>query len=95
MKKYRTIVIDPPWKIKRGPPLGKYKVVNGKQVWNNLNKPTQDLPYETMSVDEIMNLNMPADENCHLYLWTINAYIQSAYEICVAWKFKPSTLIKL
>lgn len=93
MKKYQTIVVDPPWRIKRGPPLNGYKVVNGKQVWANSGLPTQDLPYPTMTIGEIKDLVIPADKNCHLYLWVVNAYIENAYQIIRHWGFKPSTLI--
>lgn len=34
-----------------------------------------------------------ASKNAHLYIWTINAYIEQTYEIARAWGFKPSTLL--
>jgi N6-adenosine-specific RNA methylase IME4 len=40
-----------------------------------------------LPVDEL------ADTDCHLYLWTINRYVEAAYEIVRGWGFAPSTLL--
>lgn len=88
MTLYRTIVADPPWDVKAGPGH------NGAEGWeNNTSTATRALPYPTMSVGEIAALEIPAEANAHLYLWTINAYVEDAYGIARAWGFKPSTLI--
>ena len=94
-KKYKTIVADPPWQIKRGPKPGGYKVENGRQVWHNTGTGTEDLGYPTMSVDEICSVPVAelCDINAHLYLWTINRYVEDAYRVARAWGFKPSTLL--
>lgn len=85
---YATIVADPPWDVKAGPGH------NGPEGWeNNTATQTKPLPYPTMTVDEIAALDVPAAASSHLYLWTINAYIESAYTVARAWGFKPSTLI--
>lgn len=34
-----------------------------------------------------------AERDAHLYLWTINAYVESAYWIARAWGFTPATLL--
>jgi N6-adenosine-specific RNA methylase IME4 len=34
-----------------------------------------------------------AEPDAHLYLWTINRYIEDAYVIARAWGFKPSTML--
>lgn len=83
MRKYKTIVIDPPWEVKRGP---KY----------NSNGKSRDLAYPTMSIKEIKELPIKSlvdNEGCHLYLWTINKYISQSYELVKAWGFKPSTML--
>jgi N6-adenosine-specific RNA methylase IME4 len=81
VKRYRTIVADPPWDVMGGPPWG-----------GGSSKP---LPYPTMSVEEIAALpvRQMADRCAHLYLWTINAYVEETYEIARLWGFKPSTLL--
>jgi len=80
--KYRTIVADPPWKVDRGP------------EWAS-NGPSRPLIYATMSAEEIAALPVLglAERSAHLYLWTINAYIEDAYHIARQWGFRPSTLL--
>lgn len=80
--RYRTIVADPPWDVKRGPDWGS----GGK---------SRDLPYPTMSVDEIAALPVTslAAESAHLYVWTINAYVEQTYGIVRAWGFRPVVLL--
>jgi N6-adenosine-specific RNA methylase IME4 len=92
--KYRTIVADPPWEVKAGPGGGGgYVVEDGRQVWQQVTTPTRNLPYPTLDIDAIAALVPPAEANAHLYLWTINAYVEASYGIARAWGFKPSTLI--
>lgn len=86
--KYRTIVVDPPWKVHR-PPLF---VGSGDFTKTSKNR---RLPYETMSLAEIAALpvGLLAAENCHLYLWAINRYVEDSFRIVREWGFKPSTLL--
>ena len=80
--KYRTIVVDPPWQVGRGP------------EWSS-NGASRPLVYPTMSLNEIRVLPVRdyAEADAHLYLWTINAYIPETYEIARGWGFRPSTLL--
>lgn len=82
MSVYKTIVADPPWDVLAGP------------RWASDGK-SRPLTYPTMSVEEIAALPVRelADKRAHLYLWTINAYVEDAYEIARLWGFKPSTLL--
>lgn len=79
--KYRTIVADPPWKY------GKWGKADPK---TRPNCKEYDMPYETMSIEEIKALNVAglADENCELYLWTTQKYLPHAFEVLKAWGFK-------
>jgi N6-adenosine-specific RNA methylase IME4 len=79
--RYRTIVADPPWDVMGGPPWG-----------GGNSKP---LPYPTMTVDEIAAIPVRdmAERRAHLYIWTINAYVEDTYEIARHWGFRPSTLL--
>lgn len=86
--KYRTIVADPPWKIMGGPLRGL-----GRHFQADAQPSSHPLPYPTMSVDEIAALCIPAEDDAHLYLWTINHYVEDAYRVARVWGFKPSTLI--
>jgi len=77
-KKYRTIVVDPPWKYKdRLPPKHgriQYKLMDIEKI--------KSLP-----------INKLAANNCHLYLWVTNAFIRQAFEVLDAWDFKYKTMI--
>jgi N6-adenosine-specific RNA methylase IME4 len=88
VRRYRTIVADPPWKVHQPPALG-------RGVGFPKAGPNQPLPYKTMSVAEIVDLPVEsmADENCHLYVWTINRYVEDTYRIVRAWGFSPSILL--
>jgi N6-adenosine-specific RNA methylase IME4 len=81
MDLFSTIVADPPWRVNGGPAWG-----------GGASRP---LPYPTMSVDEIAALNVRhwAAPASHLYLWTINRYVEDAYRVARAWGFAPSTLL--
>jgi N6-adenosine-specific RNA methylase IME4 len=48
-----------------------------------------------MSVAEIQALPVVdmAEDDAHLYLWTINRYVEAAYTVARAWGFVPSTLL--
>ena len=96
MKKYQIIYADPPWQQKAGRPLsGGYKRENGVQVFNPLSDKSADLPYDTMSVEEIKLLPVRdiVDTNSHLYLWVTNKYLMNVGEIIKAWGFNYSTTL--
>lgn len=81
-KKYQIIYADPPWDVKRGPDY-------------NSNGPSKPLPYPTMSVEEICLLPVKEiiDKDAHLYLWTINKYVEDSYKVARAWGFRPVCLL--
>jgi N6-adenosine-specific RNA methylase IME4 len=82
--KYRTIVADPPWHVKAGP-----------RSFHDQGERSRLLAYPTLSVAEIATLPVGgfAAVDAHLYLWTINAYVEDAFMVARAWGFKPSTLL--
>jgi len=71
---YRTIVVDPPWKMKKSK-----RSVRPKQIV---------MDYEVMSLDEIMRFPirkfMSAD-GCHVYLWTTHKHLPDAFAVFKAW----------
>lgn len=81
-KKYQIIYADPPWEVKAGPP------------WSSSGK-SQNLDYPTMKLEDIMSLPIKniSDDNSHLYLWTINKYLEQSYGVARQWGFKPSCMI--
>lgn len=92
MSGYRTIVADPPWEVMRGRILGS-ALFNDPDSYRGA--PSRPLPYPTMKVEEIAALPVRelAEKDAHLYIWTINAYVEQTYAIARAWGFRPSTLI--
>jgi N6-adenosine-specific RNA methylase IME4 len=80
--RYSIIYADPPWEVKAGPDWGS----------SGLSRP---LPYPTMCLADIMALPVQsiAAPNAHLYLWTINKYIEAAYHVTRAWGFSPRCLL--
>jgi N6-adenosine-specific RNA methylase IME4 len=48
-----------------------------------------------MSLDEIAALPVGdiAKRDAHLYVWTINAYVEQTYELARGWGFAPRTLL--
>ena len=82
-------MVDPPWDVKRIEPVarwGKEKLVKVGNV---------ELEYPTMTVEEISEIPVEdyAEDNAHLYLWTINKYVERSYAIVRDWGFIPSTLL--
>lgn len=74
--KYRCLVIDPPWPVT--------KIV--REV-----RPNQEprLDYPTMSLDEIMALDIPNlaehEQGCHVYLWATQKYLPYAFHLFTHW----------
>jgi len=83
-QKYKTIVVDPPWRIKAGP-----------RSLHNKGQVSRPLVYPTMSLERICELPVwkYADENSCCFLWTINHYIEQSYSVMRAWGFTPSTML--
>lgn len=81
-RKYKTIVIDPPWNI--------------SLCQNVLNtKVAEKLSYNTMSDNEILNfpINNFADNDCDLFLWTTKGKLPFAFDILKKWKFKYKNIL--
>jgi len=68
---FDVIVIDPPW------PLEKTELdVKPNQV---------ALDYPTMALEEIANMAIPSAQDCHLWLWTTQRFLPSAFGILDKW----------
>jgi N6-adenosine-specific RNA methylase IME4 len=93
MKKYKTILADPPWQ----------QTYTGKRVRERSgsveNQKTQ-LEYPTLTVEQICGMNVGdfADDACHLWLWTTNQFLDAGFDVMRAWGFKymaPITWVNL
>lgn len=85
---YSTIVADPPWKAVLGGATtrgkdGAWFVRQGAR--------RKAFPYSTMTVEEIAALPVTdlVGFNAHLYLWTTNEFLESAYQVARSWGFRP------
>lgn len=85
--RYRTVVADPPWPMPTGGP-------RKANAWNT-GAPPSTLPYPRMTLDEIAALPVDdlATDSAHLYVWTVNAFLEQTYEIVRGWGFRPSQLL--
>ena len=72
-KLYGVIYIDPPWSFDTYSEAGKDR--------------SPDQHYQTMSLDDIRALTMPAAENCVLFLWSTVAHLNNAIETLEGWGF--------
>lgn len=43
-------------------------------------------------MDELKALEIPAEDNAHLYLWTTNEFMVEAHDLASAWGFKKKTI---
>lgn len=79
--KYKTIVFDPPWPMKKTEMDAKS---NGTEV-----------DYPIMSIEEIKKfpLQNMAHDNCHLYLWTTLRHLPMAFKLAEHWGFKYECLM--
>jgi N6-adenosine-specific RNA methylase IME4/ParB-like chromosome segregation protein Spo0J len=77
--KFHVIVVDPPW-----PFQGEYEP-EGRRATGD---------YPTMSLEEIRNLKIPAEDDCILWLWGVDCYLKETLDIIEAWGFeRKATLI--
>ena len=75
MKKYQVIYADPPWRYN-------FSKSNSRQIENQ---------YDTMTIEDIKNLKVPADKNAVLYLWATAPKLIEALEVMKAWGFEYKT----
>ena len=80
---FACIVADPPWPVK----------VTGAMKGRHAG--ARELPYETMTVDEIAALPVDeiAAEGAHCWLWTTNGFLRAAFDVMDAWGFKYLTTV--
>lgn len=80
-KRYNTIYADPPWAE-----TGGGKIRRGA-----------DRHYKLMSTSEIKKMapqvRAISNENCHLYLWVTNTFLQAGLDVMEAWGFVYKTKI--
>ncbi len=72
--RYDAIVVDPPWPV---------------QIIQREVRPNQiSMPYPIMTIQEIEEIEIPANDSCHLFLWTTHKWLPSSFAILSSWTFK-------
>lgn len=71
---FDVIVIDPPWAMEK--------------IERDVRPNQTGFDYPTMSEQELATLDIPADEHCHMWLWTTHKFFPMALRLLEAWKFK-------
>jgi N6-adenosine-specific RNA methylase IME4 len=75
---YDVIVVDPPW------PYGTKYDPKGRRAAN---------PYPEMSLEDIKAINLPASDDCVLWLWTTHKFMRYSFDIIDAWGFRDVAII--
>ena len=74
-RKYEVIYVDPPWRYD-------YSPTDGRRIENH---------YPTMDLEEIKALEVPAAEDCTLFMWATSPKLAEAFEVLEAWGFSYRT----
>ena len=80
-KKYNIIYADPPWTF-------------GSKAYQDSGREFDKLEthYSTMSITDIMKLEIPSHDDCACFMWTTDAHLKEAIEVIEAWGFKYKTI---
>lgn len=79
-KKYHVIAIDPPWA---------YDEKGGFSA--NEHDPDSNrggVDYPTMTVEQIRGIDLPAADDCVLFLWTTHAFLEDSFSLLRSWGFQ-------
>jgi len=81
-------------------PQGKYHVIAIDPAWSYDNRPDDSThraanPYPSMTLEEIKALAVPglALDDCILWLWTTNAFMEEAHQVARHWGFTKKTIL--
>lgn len=75
MKTYDIVIADPPWRYS-------FSRTNSRKVENH---------YPTMTIEEIMDFDVPANKNALLYMWATAPKLKEAMMVIDAWGFTYKT----
>jgi len=75
---FHVISIDPPW------PYGTQYDPNGRRAAN---------PYPEMSLEEIEALQLPAADDCVLWLWTTHKFMRDSFKLLDTWGFRDVAIV--
>lgn len=70
---YDVIVIDPPWPIQK--------------IERDVRPNQVAMDYPTMDLEEMRAMTIPAEKDCHLWLWTTQKFLPKAFGLIMNWGF--------
>jgi len=68
---YDVIVIDPPWHMEK--------------IERDVAPNQVGFDYPTMTIEEIKDMDLPAEENCHVFMWITQKHHRHGFDIFGAW----------
>lgn len=71
---YDVIVLDPPWPMEK--------------IERDVRPNQAAFDYPTMSEAELAALEIPAADDCHVWVWTTHKFLPMAFRLLDAWKLK-------
>jgi N6-adenosine-specific RNA methylase IME4 len=74
---YQVIYADPPWRYE-------HPISNSRRIENQ---------YDTMSLEAIKQMQIPADNNSVLFMWTTAPKLKEAFEVLESWGFNYRTCL--
>jgi len=77
-EKFDVVVIDPPW------PYGTEYDEETRRIGS---------PYPEMSLEEITNIDIPAKDDCVLWLWTTHKFMRESFKILDKWGFTDKVIL--
>lgn len=95
MKRYSTVLADPPWPYQGQGPVGNGGRGSQEGRAKTIIQVGLKDHYPTMSIDALKALPIKerVEGKAHLYLWTTNSFMVDAFEIARAWGFDPKTIL--
>lgn len=90
--KFRTITADPPWPYDcDGPRAAPSHRPNS---WDKVGgSVSSNARYGSMSMDDLLALRPPVEDNAHCYIWTTNSFMQEAHTLMKSWGFETKTIL--
>ena len=78
---YKAVVIDPPWPITDD--LAKRRL-----VWHGDNDSLHTMPYKTMSLEQISNIEIPSilAAAAIVFVWTTQKFLPACFDLLKAWE---------
>lgn len=70
---FSVVVIDPPWDMQK--------------IQRDCQPNQIAMDYKTMTQDELLGIEIPAADDCHLWMWTTHRFLPDALALLDAWGF--------